>query len=184
MTSPLELIQIVESTGGRFEIDGDRLGIYPKEAAAPVLEELRQHKWEIIELLSQRPLLPVRSQAHSLGAKDSAGSLVELRGRRGCRAIRRDDLDPVSCQIEWQALAGGRRGGAGIVRQVGGCRRCRGPRSSAKGVAVTASAHSVAKKADSRSCSYASVETAHFNLSGTGGRKVTEPQWNQRNVGS
>lgn len=55
-----ELVQVVEAAGGRFMVDGDRLGIVPKEAAAPVLEELRAHKEEIIDLIeSPRELLPL-----------------------------------------------------------------------------------------------------------------------------
>jgi len=58
VSAAMELIQIVESTGGRFRVDGDRLGIVPREAAAQVIEELRRHKPEIIELLAQHPAIP------------------------------------------------------------------------------------------------------------------------------
>jgi hypothetical protein len=58
MSLAVELIQTVEQAGGRFLLDGDRLGIVPATAAAPVMEELRQHKPEIIDLLSQRPAMP------------------------------------------------------------------------------------------------------------------------------
>jgi hypothetical protein len=58
MTSAAELIEIVERAGGRFRVEGDRLGIKPKGAAAPVLEELRRHKQAIIDLLCRRPPMP------------------------------------------------------------------------------------------------------------------------------
>jgi hypothetical protein len=58
MNSPLELIQIVESAGARFMVDGDRLGIFPKEAAAAVRAQLIEHKQEVLALLAQRPSLP------------------------------------------------------------------------------------------------------------------------------
>jgi hypothetical protein len=58
MNSVPELIQAIEAAGGRFMVDGDRLGIVPSSTAAPVMEELRQHKPEIIELLSSRPAMP------------------------------------------------------------------------------------------------------------------------------
>lgn len=54
MSTVHELIQIVESAGGKFMIDGDRLGIVPATAAAPVLEELRRNKPEIIGLILER----------------------------------------------------------------------------------------------------------------------------------
>lgn len=53
MNAP-ELIEAVRAAGGEFVVDGDRLGIFPKAAAQPVLENLRARKGEIIALLSSR----------------------------------------------------------------------------------------------------------------------------------
>ena len=58
MNSVHELIQAVESAGGRFMVDGGRLGIVPATAAAPLIDELRRYKVEIVELLAQRPAMP------------------------------------------------------------------------------------------------------------------------------
>ena len=58
MSPALELISIVERAGGKFLLDGDRLGIVPKEAAAPVLDRLRAHKAELIAELSRRSAMP------------------------------------------------------------------------------------------------------------------------------
>lgn len=58
MSPALELISIVERAGGKFLLDGDRLGIVPKEAAAPVMEKLKEHKAEVIAELAQRPSIP------------------------------------------------------------------------------------------------------------------------------
>ena len=58
MSAALELIQVVESAGGRFMVDGGRLGIAPATAAAPLIDELRRCKIEIVELLAQRPVMP------------------------------------------------------------------------------------------------------------------------------
>jgi hypothetical protein len=49
-----ELIQAVESLGGRFMVDGGRLGIVPATAATPLMEELRQHKAELLAELARR----------------------------------------------------------------------------------------------------------------------------------
>ena len=51
-----ELIQAIEADGGCIRADGADLMIAPKEAAAPLREELRRHKKEIIELLLARDL--------------------------------------------------------------------------------------------------------------------------------
>lgn len=53
-----ELIQLVESAGGRFMVDGDRLGIVPATAAATVIEELRRHKVELLAHFCRRPVMP------------------------------------------------------------------------------------------------------------------------------
>jgi predicted RNA-binding Zn-ribbon protein involved in translation (DUF1610 family) len=55
MNSVPELIRAVESAGGRFMVDGGRLGIVPATAAEPVMEELRQHKAELLAELARRP---------------------------------------------------------------------------------------------------------------------------------
>jgi hypothetical protein len=54
MSTAQELIRIVESRGGRLTIEGEKLVIEPGNAAAPVMEELRANKPEIIALLQSR----------------------------------------------------------------------------------------------------------------------------------
>ena len=58
MSAALELVYAVEANGGRFRVEGEYLVIAPEEAAAPVMEELRLHKAEIVELLARRPAMP------------------------------------------------------------------------------------------------------------------------------
>jgi hypothetical protein len=54
----LSLIRAVEARGGILFIDGQDLVIRPKSAAAPLLEDLRQHKAEIMAELAQRLTMP------------------------------------------------------------------------------------------------------------------------------
>ena len=58
MSAALELIRTVEANGGCLRIDGEYLVIAPGEAAAPVMEELRQHKAELMAELARRPVMP------------------------------------------------------------------------------------------------------------------------------
>jgi hypothetical protein len=51
MSAALDLIQTVKANGGELRVDDGWLVITPEGAAAPVLEELRQHKAEIVALL-------------------------------------------------------------------------------------------------------------------------------------
>jgi hypothetical protein len=59
MSAALDLIRAVEANGGHIRIDGEYLVIAPGNAAEPVMEELRQHKAEIIGLLQNRLDSPV-----------------------------------------------------------------------------------------------------------------------------
>ncbi|HUN85747.1 MAG TPA: hypothetical protein VMU48_15305 [Terracidiphilus sp.] len=54
MSRALELVQIVESRGGRLSIEGQTLAIDPRAAGEPFIPELRAHKAAIIELLQAR----------------------------------------------------------------------------------------------------------------------------------
>jgi Zn ribbon nucleic-acid-binding protein len=80
VSAALELIQIVESAGGRFIVDGDRLGIVPKQAAAPVIDALREHKRELIDIVKARggriatfPHCP-KCSSYSLYRKNNIGN--------------------------------------------------------------------------------------------------------------
>jgi hypothetical protein len=61
MSAALDLIRKVEANGGHLRVDGEYLVIAPGEAAAPVMEELRERKAEIIGLLQSRPDWPLGS---------------------------------------------------------------------------------------------------------------------------
>jgi hypothetical protein len=54
----LELLESVEARGGSIRIDGQDLVISPREAAEPVLEELRRYKAELLAELARRPVMP------------------------------------------------------------------------------------------------------------------------------
>lgn len=58
MNSAPQLIQAVESAGGRFIVDGGRLGIVPATAAAPLMEELQKRKAELMSELARRLVMP------------------------------------------------------------------------------------------------------------------------------
>jgi len=51
MRTAQELIRTVVANGGQLRVEDGWLVIAPEDAATPVLEELRQHKAEIIGLL-------------------------------------------------------------------------------------------------------------------------------------
>lgn len=63
MSAALELIQTVQANGGLLRVEGDALVIAPDSAGLPVIDELREHKGEIIRLLENRPAVPPHDPA-------------------------------------------------------------------------------------------------------------------------
>lgn len=55
---PGEIIRTIEGAGGELWIAGERLGYRLPESAASLVEELRASKWDLLELLRQRPAMP------------------------------------------------------------------------------------------------------------------------------
>lgn len=58
MSAALELTQMVRANGGWMRVEGDSLVIAPDSAALQIIDELRQHKGEIIRLLKDYPAVP------------------------------------------------------------------------------------------------------------------------------
>jgi hypothetical protein len=54
-----EIIRTIESAGGALWVTGESLGYRIPESESSLLDELRICKWELVELLSQRPAMPV-----------------------------------------------------------------------------------------------------------------------------
>ena len=55
---PGEIIRTIEGAGGELWIAGESLGYRLPESAASLVDELRASKWELLELLRQRPAMP------------------------------------------------------------------------------------------------------------------------------
>jgi len=55
---PGEIIRTIEGAGGELWVAGESLGYRLPESAASLVEELRASKWELLELLRQRPAMP------------------------------------------------------------------------------------------------------------------------------
>jgi len=65
-----EILRTVESGGGAVWLAGTALRYRLPESMLPMLDELRLRKWELVELLEQRPAMPpgvmlVRWEPHS-----------------------------------------------------------------------------------------------------------------------
>ncbi len=106
------LIREVEAKGGRISVDGPWLVINPRKAGEQIVDALRKHKAEIIELLrpsTRQGILAAdaaKCTPSSLGTENttSAPAFRERGGRD--RAIHLLDASTVGCMPTRQDLAG------------------------------------------------------------------------------
>jgi hypothetical protein len=108
MSSVLELIQAVEAAGGRFMVDGSRLGIVPPSVAEPIVEELRRHKTELIAKLARRPAMPAGVRLVSWAPKEAPVQLSRCSTVTDVDKFIRSTLQQVEARLrgkDW--LAGG-----------------------------------------------------------------------------
>jgi hypothetical protein len=115
MNSVLELIQVVESAGGRFMVDGGRLGIVPATAAKPVMEELRQHKTELLAELARRPAMPAGVQLVSWSPKTAPVKLSPCSTVTNVDLFVRSTLRQLEAQVSGKHWIAGGWGLSGLL---------------------------------------------------------------------
>jgi hypothetical protein len=121
VSTAIELIQIVESAGGRFVVDGDRLGIFPKDAAVSVLDELRQHKQAILDLLSRRPQMPAGVRLVWWEPKDAPVRLSECSTVTDTDKFIRSTLIQLDNQLQGRTWMAGNWGLSGLLARLEAC---------------------------------------------------------------
>ena len=121
MIAALELIQVVESAGGRFMVDGDRLGIIPREAAASVMQELRQNKAELLAELARRPAMPAGVRLVSWSPKDAPVRLSECSTVTNTEKFIRTTLMQLAARLSGKDWLDGGWGLSGLLARLEAC---------------------------------------------------------------
>ena len=117
----LELIQRVEANGGRFRVDGEYLVIAPKEAAAPVMEELRQHKAELMAELARRPAMPTGVRLVRWEPKDAPVQLSPCSTVTDTEKFIRSTLRQLEAALEGRRWQAGNWGLSGLIDRLAAC---------------------------------------------------------------
>jgi hypothetical protein len=121
MTDVQALIEYVETAGGRFVVDGDRLGIFPRTVAAPVVEELRQHKPAIMDLLSRRPRMPAGVRLIRWAPKDAPVRLSECSTVTDTKEFITSTLRQLDNHLKGRKFLDGGWGLAGLLTRLEAC---------------------------------------------------------------
>jgi hypothetical protein len=121
VNAALELIQIVESAGGRFMVDGDRLGIVPREAATPVIDELRRHKAELMVELAHRPVMPAGVRLVSWSQKAAPVHLSPCSTVTDTEKFIRTTLAQLTARLSGESWLDGGWGLSGLLARLEAC---------------------------------------------------------------
>lgn len=121
MSAVVELIRTVEANGGRFMVDGGRLGIVPATAAEPVMEALRQHKAELLAELASRPLMPAGVRLVSWEPKSAPVRLSECSTVTDTEKFIRATLRQLEARLHGKGWTDGGWGLSGLVARLEAC---------------------------------------------------------------
>jgi len=121
MSAALELIRTVEANGGCFRVDGEYLVIAPGEAATPVMEEVRQLKPEIIELLARRPAMPSGVRLVSWEPKAAPVRLSECSTVTDVNLFILSTLRQLAAHLNGEGWQDGGWGLSGLLERLAAC---------------------------------------------------------------
>ncbi|MGO9325223.1 MAG: hypothetical protein ACLP07_11740 [Terracidiphilus sp.] len=121
MSAALELIRTVEANGGHFRVDGEYLVIAPGEAAAPVMEELRQHKSELLAELARRPAMPAGVRLVSWSPKAAPVQLSECSTVTDVELFIRSTLRQLEARLSGKDWLAGGWGLSGLLARLEAC---------------------------------------------------------------
>ena len=125
MSAALELIRTVEANGGRFRVDGEYLMIAPGEAAASVIDELRQHKAELLAELAQRrlsvPAMPAGVRLVSWSQKAAPVHLSPCSTVTDTEKFIRTTLAQLTARLSGESWLDGGWGLSGLLARLEAC---------------------------------------------------------------
>jgi hypothetical protein len=116
-----QLIQAIEQRGGYFVRKGDDLTIYPREAGLPLVEELRAHKGEIIEVLAERPEVPAGVCLIRWAPVEAPVRLSECSTVTDCEQFIESSLQQLAAMLEGREWQAGNWGLYGLLERLAIC---------------------------------------------------------------
>jgi hypothetical protein len=121
MSSALELIQRVEANGGHLRVEDGWLVIAPGEAAAPVMEELREHKAELLAELARRPAMPAGVRLIRWEPKAAPVQLSECSTVTDTEKFIRSTLRQLETRLNGKGWLDGGWGLSGLLARLEAC---------------------------------------------------------------
>lgn len=122
MTSATEILHTVQSHGGQlWLVDGERLRYRLPESLRPMVDVLREHKSEIIELLAQRPAMPAGVRLVSWSPKAAPVQLSRCETVTDTDKFIRTTLMQLTARLSGKDWLDGGWGLSGLLARLEAC---------------------------------------------------------------
>jgi hypothetical protein len=116
-----EILRNIESAGGALWVTGESLGYRIPESESSLVDEIRTCKWELVELLAQRPVMPAGIRLISWSPKDAPVRLSECETVTATEKFIRSTLQQLEAQLSGKGWLAGGWGLSGLLARLEAC---------------------------------------------------------------
>lgn len=121
MNSAVEIVEAVTSRGGQLWLDGELLRYRLPANMGPMVDVLREHKPEIIEILAQRPAMPAGVRLICWDPKAAPVQLSECSTITDVDLFIRTTLMQLAARLGGKGWMDGGWGLAGLLARLEAC---------------------------------------------------------------
>lgn len=119
-----DLLVTVSAAGGQLWLEGGKLRARLPESLRPMVEVLREHRGEIIELLAQRPAMPAGVRLVSWFPKDAPIQLSRCETVTNTEKFIRSTLRQLEARLSGKDWLAGGWGLSGLLARLEACGCC------------------------------------------------------------
>ena len=116
-----EILRNIESAGGALWVTGESLGYRIPESESSLVDEIRTCKWELVELLAQRPAMPGGVRLVSWSPKDAPIQLSRCEAVTDTDKFIRSTLRQLEAQLSTNDWIAGCWGLSGLLDRLAAC---------------------------------------------------------------
>jgi hypothetical protein len=116
-----EILRNIESVGGALWVTGESLGYRIPASESSLVDEIRTCKWELVELLAQRPVMPAGVRLVSWFPKDAPVRLSECETVTNVDLFVRATLRQLEAQLSGNDWIAGGWGLSGLLDRLAAC---------------------------------------------------------------
>lgn len=117
----LDILDAVSAAGGRLWLEGDKVRARLPESLRPLVDAIREHKPEIIELLARRPQMPAGFRLVSWEPKAAPVRLSECSTVTDVNLFILSTLRQLAAHLNGEGWQDGGWGLSGLLERLAAC---------------------------------------------------------------